>query len=902
MTLPAEASGASRLAAVLQSLSDRAPGELAQHFAEELFARVDAGELEAYDTASLALLAAGAFESFSIRPPAGPKVVPRCRTLNGVDFLAIDIVNEDMPFLLNSVACELRARGLVPELVAHPVFEVDRNPEGGLVSLRPVQAPANGAPRESFIHLQIRKTGSLPPPDELADAILRVLADVKTVVSDFEAMSTRLGRAIAEFEANPPPVAPEVNAEAKAFLRWLNADNFVFLGVREYSYTGGPDTGQLSLEPGSSLGLLRDKSTPVLKRAQRDLALTPQIRSFFLNSPPVFVAKGSSLSTVHRRSHWDVAGIKLYGEGGRIAGLLRITGLFAASAHNISTLRIPLLRQKVETVLQSSGYAAGSHTERALLNVLETFPREELFQIPVEQLSRIAGEIVKTSFTPRPRVFIHRDEFERFVSAIVYVRRERFNTNVRLAIIAMLEKALGGQAGMDTPFFSEGAMVRVYIAIWRTNGALKDAAEESLEHEVEKIVRTWSDALRDRILKHYGNAGQELAEKYLNAFPAGYRETNRPSRALLDIGCLEKLGPDLKTGIDIHREDLKHRDRVRATLLQVDQPVALSARVPIFENMGFDVVSEQTFELTPKLNADTRTVYLHDSDLRLRNGGRTELFSRRENLERGFLATWSGAAANDRFNGLILSAGLNWRQVALLRAYGAYYRQTGAPHGTAYVAEVLNKHPHIAAELFELFDRMFNPLSGLDAATRDAGCTKIVQHTGAALDKIPVLDEDRILRNLLTLINATLRTNFYQTGALEAGLETIAFKLRSSEIEWLPAPKPFAEIFVYSPRFEGIHLRGGPIARGGIRWSDRPQDFRTEVLSLVKAQQVKNAVIVPQGAKGGFVPRKLHGRTRGRPSRSRYLLQSLHRKPALAHRQPPEGRSRAAGAHHAPRW
>ncbi len=287
--------------------------------------------------------------------------------------------------------------------------------------------------------------------------------------------------------------------------------------------------------------------------------------------------------------------------------------------------------------------------------------------------------------------------------------------------------------------------------------------------------------------------------------------------------------------------------------MQLDEPLTLSRRVPVFEAMGFHVISERTFRLTPKMAGEPRAVYLHDSDLRLSNGGSGTVLSRRKNLEDGFLAVWSGAAVSDRYNGLILTAGLTWRQAALLRAYGFYYRQAGAPYGVIYVSQVLNKHAAIAAELFALFDAMFNPANGLDAEGREAERAKIADRIAGELDRIPALDEDRILRNLLALMNATLRTNFYHPGAPE----TIAFKLKSSEIEWLPAPKPYAEIFVYSPRFEAIHLRGGPIARGGIRWSDRPQDFRTEVLGLVKAQQVKNVVIVPQGAKGGFVPRGL---------------------------------------------
>ncbi len=852
----------SKLAAVSEILSGDAGGGLAARFAEELFGEADIGELENYETGDLAALAASAFESFRVRKGPEPKVVLSDRTLKGTGFLVIDIVNDDMPFLLDSVVSELRDRGLTPELVAHPIFEVRRGPEGHLTSIDLAGAETRSALRESFIHLQIRKTGPLPPSAEVKSGILSVLADVKTAVSDFEAMTDRLHCAVSEFERKPPPVPAADIAEAIAFLRWLGAGNFTFLGARDYDYSGGRDIGQLVPKEESGFGLLRNTAIRPLMRGQGQPSLTPQIRAYFLNSPPVIVAKGNDKSTVRRRAHMDIVGIKLYGQGGRIAGQLRLAGLFTASAYNLSTLNIPLLRLKAEQVLASSGYPQDSHSERALLNVIESFPRDELFQISTGQMARISGEILKTDLTSRPRVLIRRDEFERFVSAFVYVPRERFSTDVRVAIVKMLEAAFGGRFESFTPFFSEGAMVRIHIVIWRTEEALKDAAEAALENEVEKIVRTWSDELHDRIVKHYGSAGYRLADKYLNAFPAGYQETNRPSRALEDIRGLEKLGPDLRTEIDIYRDGPAERQSVRATLLQVDEPLTLSKRVPIFENLGFDVISERTFALAPKIGGEERRVYLHDSDLRLPDSGSKDLLGRRENLEKGFLAIWSGAAQNDGFNGLILNAGLDWRQAALLRAYSVYYRQTGAPYGTIYVSKVLNKHAKTAAELFALFDRMFNPASGSDAEGRDAGRARISARIAAALDKIPVLDEDRILRNLLAIMNATLRTNFYHRSSAGNPPGTIAFKLKSSEIDWLPAPKPFAEIFVYSPRFEGLHLRGGPIARGGIRWSDRPQDFRTEILSLAKAQQVKNVVIVPQGAKGGFVPRKLQQASR----------------------------------------
>jgi len=845
-----------KLSAVVQSLSGRVGNGLAARFARQLFNEADTAEVETYETGDLAGLAADAFESFHKRMPGVPNVAVRDRSLKNSDFLVMDIVNDDMPFLLDSVIAALRDWELVPELVAHPIFEVRRDNDGRLTALEPAPAISSGAPRESFIHLQIRKTGPLPPSGEIEKALLRVLAQVNTVVSDFEAMTHRVQGAIAEFERKPPAAQAETS-EAIAFLRWLFANNFVFLGVREYTFSGGPDTGELLAKPQSGLGLLRGTDVTLLQRSGAERRLTPQIRTFFLNSPPVVVAKSNDRSPVRRRARMDVIGIKLYGEDGKMTGRLRIAGLFTTSAYNASTLSIPMLRRKAADVLRNSRYPPGSHSRRALLNVLETYPRDELFEISTGQLARISDEILKIALSPRPRVFIRCDEFGRFASALVYMPRERYNTNVRVALIKVLEEAFGGRLDSYTPFFPEGAMVRIHIVIWRTDAALEDAEEASLEKEAEKIIRTWNDKLRDRILNRYGSAGYGLAAKYLHAFPAGYQETKRPERALKDIERLEQLGPDWRTNIDIHRDDPGDQNSVSVTLQHLDEPLTLSKRVPILENIGFNVISERTFRLTPEMDGQACAVYLHDSDLRLMDGGATDLMARRENLEKGFLAVWSGQAANDRFNGLILQAGLEWRQAALLRAYAAYYRQTGAPYGSAYVSEVLNKHAGAALDLFGLFDAVFNPANGLNEGDRDAERAGISWRIAAALDKIPVLDEDRILRNLLALINATLRTNFYHRNREGAAPETIAFKLRSGEIEWLPAPKPFAEIFVYSPRFEGIHLRGGPVARGGLRWSERPQDFRTEILSLAKAQQVKNAVIVPQGAKGGFVPRKL---------------------------------------------
>ncbi len=857
MALLAETlSGGGKLAAIVQALPGEGGDGIAAAFAKELFSGVDAAEFDPYGARDLANVAAAAFEIFRKRRAGETKIAVGGLFAGKTEFLAIDIVNDDMPFLLDSVLGALRDLGLAPELVAHPIFETRRDKDGALTALSAAGAVPDGGLRESFIHVHIRKLGPLPPSAEIEAALARTLADVRLAVADFPIIERRLAAAIEHWGRNPPPAAAETNAESIAFLRWLAADNFIFLGVREYGYAGGRDEGQLVPRPELSLGLLRDETVGVLRQNQDDHRLRPQGRAFFLNSPPVIILKAIGKSTVHRRAHMDAVAVKLYGADGAIAGVVLFVGLFAATAYNLPTRAIPLLRRKADKVMLSSGHAPESHSGRALTNILDTFPRDELFQIAPAQLSRICGEVLKIDLTPRPRAFVRRDEFGRYVTVFIYVPRERHNTEVRHGIERMLEQAFGGRLDAATPFFPESAMVRVHYVLWREEAELKNPAEADLESQVEAIIRTWCDAFRDLILDRYGGAGYDLIRKYLDAFPAGYQETNAPERALEDMARFERLGTDRPTDIDLTCGDAAGAGNVRATLQQLDEPLTLSKRVPILENFGFDVISERTFRLTPQMDGEARRVFLHDSDLRL-PGACADLAAVRANLEEGFLAVWSGAAPDDRFNGLILSAGLDWRQAAVLRAYGSYYRQTGAPYSLAYVAETLNKYAAAAADLFALFDAQFNPANGLGADGREAERSRIAKRVGAALDRIPLIDDDRILRDLLALIGATLRTNFYQRGEGGKPPDAIAFKLRSREIEWLPAPKPYAEIFVQAPHFEGVHLRGGPVARGGLRWSDRPQDFRTEILGLAKAQQAKNAVIVPQGAKGGFAPRKL---------------------------------------------
>ncbi|MFT4077973.1 NAD-glutamate dehydrogenase [Rhodomicrobium sp.] len=832
--------------------------DLAARFAAQLVSESGCSDLASDRAATFSALAAEAFENLRRRHSHAPEISIRSLTSHEGENIVIDIANDDMPFLLDSVLGELRELGLVPFLVAHPIFEVERDGNGVLAALAPAAPEPNGRVRESVMHLEIARPGIAPSFETIDRALRRVIADTALVVGDFHAMTDRLKAAISDIERNPPPASPQTNAEGLDFLRWIAEDNFIFLGVREFAYDAR--VGELVPQTERSLGLLRDPDRIVL-RVEPSRVLTPESRAYYLNAPPVVVIKANAKSTVHRRVHMDAIAVKLHDAERCVTGQIVFAGLFTASAFNLPVHDVPILRRTVKKVLRRSRHPAESHSGRALLNVLETFPREELFQISPERLSTVSEEILKTELAPRPRVLVRRDEFRRFVTVLVYVPREKHNTSVRERIEAMLAEAFDGRFEQTTPYYPESAMVRLQVEIWKADGDLLDPAERDLEAKVEDIITTWADRFSARVLAERGSDGQTLIEKYRDAFPAGYQERNDAERALKDIERFEKLTEGHRTGIDLYRAADAEPGAVRATLQQLDEPLTLSRRVPILENLGFDVISERTYLLTPKANGGARRFYLHDIDLRLREGDAATFCERRGALEDGFLAVWADAVPNDRFNGLILAAGLDWRQAALIRAYAAYYRQTGATYAAAYVAETLDKHGAIAADLFRLFEAMFDPAKGGDA-DREAARAEISARIFAALDAIPSMDDDRILRQLTSLIEATLRTNFYQKGPDGAPPETIAFKLRSRDIAWLPAPRPHAEIFVSSPRFEGVHLRGGPIARGGLRWSNRPQDFRTEILGLAKAQQVKNAVIVPQGAKGGFVPKATGGANR----------------------------------------
>jgi glutamate dehydrogenase len=769
----------------------------------------------------------------------------------------IEVLNDDMPFLVDSAMGEVQARGLPVRHLFHPIFKTRRDKSGRLEEIAgPGDESWDDGRQESYIAIHTGPLGDAAGRD-LVEALSGIMSEVRVVVADWRAMLDRLRAAIVDLERAPAGVPADLLAESVAFLEWLVAGNFTFLGMRAYELSGDAETGDLVPRSGQrGLGVLRDEAVQVLRRGTELVALTPEVRRFFFAPSPLIITKANVRSRVHRRGYMDYIGIKTYGSDARPGGEIRIVGLFTSQAYVRPPSEIPFLRHKAASVLEASGYPPASHDGKALLNILDTFPRDELFQIGVRQLQEWAEGILDLEIRPRVRAFVRVDRFDRFVSVLLFAPRDRYNTHVRERIGALLADAYRGRVSAFYPYFPEGPLVRVHFIIGRSSGPTPKVEAALLERQIADILRTWEDRLADAIAG-LGARAEALGAKYGAAFSPGYAETFSPRRALDDIERIERLGPERPIAIDFYQEAGAPAHRIHAAVYRFGAPISLSERVPVLENLGFSAVDERSYRITPRFADGERDVTLHDMVLESADGAPIEVRRHDRRLEECFLAVFRGEADNDGFNRLVVAAGADWREAAALRAYAAYLRQLGSPFGLRYLADVVVRHAGLARDLLELFHLRFDPARGLDPAARREAEAPVRKRIEGALANVPSLDEDRILRQLLNLVSATVRTNFYQPDASGRPVATLAFKLDGKAVEAAPQPRTFREIWVYSPRVEGVHLRFAPIARGGIRWSDRAQDFRTEVLSLVRAQLVKNAVIVPSGAKGGFLPKRL---------------------------------------------
>jgi glutamate dehydrogenase len=762
----------------------------------------------------------------------------------------VEVVNDDMPFLVDSTTAELNRLELAVHTVFHPILTVSRTRSGALADVLEAGAPA--AARESFMHLEVTQLSG-ERLDGVRQAIEGVLAEVRSAVEDWRAMRQNMWSLVEELETGAKGAPPEEVAEVRDFLRWIHDNHFTFLGYREYAFAGRGRRAVARIVPGSGLGILRDAKAVAFEDLRDGKPMPPEVGAFVRQPGLLMVTKSDRLSRIHRSTHMDSIGVKRLDAAGRVIGQRLFVGLFTSVAYNRSAREIPLLRRKVDKTVQRAGFPPSSHDGKALLNILETFPRDELFQVSGDHLFGTVIGILHLQERKRVALFLRKDDFERFMSCLVFIPRDRYNTELRQRVQAILCESFQGTLAAFYTQFGDSPLARLHVIVRTVPGGIPRYDAGAVEARIVEAARSWSDRLGDALDAAFGEEkAAELLRRYGKAFDPGYRERFEAKAALGDIVEIEKVVAAGGIGLDLYRAQGLAAHEVRFKIYHPERPIPLSDVLPVFEHMGLRVVEERPFAVTVDAGGD-RVVMMHEFSLESRDGGAIDVAAQRDNFHDAFAAVWRGEAESDGFNALVLRGGLAWREVAILRAGAKYLRQASATFSQAYMEETLAKNAPLARLVVDLFKALFDPDAG---GGREKLAERLRAKLNAGLDAVTNADEDRILRRFVNLVDSTLRTNYFQAGADGRPKPCLACKLDSRKVDELPPPRPFREIFVYSPRVEGIHLRFGPVARGGIRWSDRREDFRTEVLGLVKAQQVKNAIIVPVGAKGGFVVKR----------------------------------------------
>ena len=810
--------------------------------------------------------------------------------LNGDDIsltgagTVIDIVTDDMPYLVDSVTMELNRHHADIRLIVHPMLTVHRDVAGSARGTDATDADADSV-RESWIHVELGHADN--KPESLATDLRRVLEDLRVTMEDQRRMRSA-ARDLVELLADAG--GPE-ETEASELLAWLSAGHFTFLGYRAYDLAGGPRGPELKPVPGTGLGILRHDG------AEDSFAITPPGGPRGARRARLLVlAKSSTKSTVYRPSYLDYVAVRRFNQAGEVDGEYRFLGLYTQAAYTESVTRIPVLRRKVDRMLDIAGVPADSYDGKALIEILEGFPREELFEISAERLAPTALAVLGLAERRQVRLFLRPDYYGRYVSCLVYLPRDRYTTQVRLRCQEILRSAFGGSSVDYSAMVGNSALARLHVVVQAEPGrALATVDQTALQASIAAAVRSWDDDLVAEAERQLGPAHAAAALRTCaDGIPETYKADTSPAAAVADLAVVQQLREE--SAPFALRLSIIPNECSRLRVFRLS-PITLSDVLPQLQHMGLEVLDEHPYELNSFYPDDPGRSGVQDEgqdkrgsvggahpfwiyDFGIRASGRAvtdaETAAVRAGFEAALTALWQGQTEDDEFNGLVLDAGLSWRQVVVLRAYARYLRQAGTQFSQNYLQRVLRANPAITRLLVRLFESRFDPTLA-DGA--DERCTGIIEELRGALDEVNSLDHDRILRSYLSLIEATLRTNYYRPGGRppvppegapdgkdrhligragdEGFADYLVFKLASERVPAVPAPRPKFEIFVYSPRLEAVHLRFGAVARGGLRWSERPEDFRTEVLGLVKAQEVKNAVIVPSGAKGGFVCKRL---------------------------------------------
>ncbi|KAA3626804.1 MAG: NAD-glutamate dehydrogenase, partial [Proteobacteria bacterium] len=757
----------------------------------------------------------------------------------------IEVVTDDMPFLVDSISIVLNRENLTIHHTLHPVIGNHRDKNGQVQRTLPFDEVTDETTTESFMQFHVDRLTGADRLEQVRREIADALDDVRLACEGWITMRETV-KGLADNIQGEKKAGPE-NSETAEMLRWIADDHFTLLGYCEFSITGKTN---LTLDPDSVLGILNKPGLGTDAVCERVLPCSTE--RFLSLAGFLTINKSNSRSAVHRPAYMDLIAIRHGGQGRNSGKVSCILGLFTSAAYNRNTREIPYLRNKVERLMQSSALPERGHLQKALQNTIETYPRDTLFQVPENELEPILRGILHLQERQHIRLFVAAEPFGRFRSCLVYVPRDRFHSDLRIRIQDLLLKAFGGTHIEFNVLFSESVLARIHFLVYTQPENEVTPDLKVLAREIEEAALSWTDRLRATLVEQFGEeSGTRDFNTFRNGFSPSYQDDFSPRRAAYDIQRIHEVLDRDRLGIYFYQPVDVLDGTVRLRLYKHSREVALSDVIPVIENMGLRVLGEKPYEIELENNG---VVWIHEFTLVEQKSREIDVEAHRENFEEAFAKIWSGEVESDGFNRLVLGAGLHWRECVMLRAYARYLKQIRVRYSQDYIIDTLNGNPKMCARLVRFFHHRLDPDLDKD---RERHCDDARAELQQGLERIVNLDEDRIISGYINLIESTLRTNFYQKGADGDVKPYLSFKFAPGNIARMPEPRPMYEIFVYSPRVEAVHLRGGKVARGGLRWSDRPEDFRTEVLGLVKAQMVKNAVIVPVGSKGGFVVKRL---------------------------------------------
>jgi glutamate dehydrogenase len=825
-------------------------------FAEQLYGTVALEDLRSWQTEDLYGAVVNFWSLISERKPDESKI-----RIYNPDFerhgwqtthTVVEVICKDMPFIVDSINMVINRMGLSTHLIIHMggiKLKRDKNNRVCDVLTRNAKSSTNTL-IEAPIFMQIDRQTDPHILDDLFKNIERALEDTRIVFDDWEAMRERVRDAVTELSRLSSLLDPNEVQESKALLNWIEDHHFTFLGVRDYELIQkGKDT-VLQAVPTTGFGVLRENLSR--SHTRNISAMAPEAQELTLSPRILVMSKTNTLASVHRDAYTDYIGIKRFDDQGKVIGERRIIGLYTSAAYHTNPKHIPFLRHKVAFIMEQSKLNPRSHAGKVLLNILATLPRDDLIQGSEDELLEIAMGIFYMQERKRIRLFARMDVYRRFVSCLVYVPKELFNTDLRMAMQNILIESFNAQEVAFSTRFSESVLARIHFIIRVDPANCPEYNLKEIEQRLIEVGRSWSDELQHHLHEVYGEEqANSLFARYRSAFSVAYTDVFSPRTAVYDIKHIEMISEDSPLGINFYRQLDESEHSFRLKIYQHGTTIALSDVLPILENLGLRAISERPYLLKFE---DGSLTWINDFAMQYNRASEFQLDDTKELFQNAFTSVWFGDAENDGFNQLVLAAGLNWREVAVLRTYAKYFKQIGFTFSQEYMETALINNFYIAKKLVKLFTIRFSEHGNKH---RDQQFSALAKEITADLEQVSNLDEDKILRQYVHAISASLRTNFYQVDLEGNPKNYISIKFNSKLIPGVPKPQPMCEIFVYSPRFEGVHLRCGKVARGGLRWSDRREDFRTEILGLMKAQQVKNSVIVPCGAKGGFVPKHL---------------------------------------------